>query len=160
MGQVSDLEVSLVDSAGNPCLLEKSVKVSISPRPASASSSSDAAGAVVSPARSARRPDAVSKLTISEPMVLMPDFELTMKLQSSTFAASSARGGRRISGVGAQSGAATRNAKDGVALAVRMEGAGMENVEEVGHCTTPRMCFLVGSMGGNHLWCGSMQPPS
>lgn len=108
--------MSLVDAAGNPCLLEKpgTVTVALAREPAVASSPT-----------AARRPDSMSRVSTSEPTVVMPQFSLVQKRAVDRVHFSKA------DAAAAAAERAARIARDGVALVVRVEGDGFESVEEV-----------------------------
>lgn len=126
--------MSLVDAAGNPALIEKPLRVSVSPRSLSEASSGTSPSPATSPARGARRPEPVSKMSTSEPLVVVPRFDLDMKLQASTLGG---RGGRKGIGVGSPGGGgggegrAAGPARDGAALCVRAECPYVGDIEEV-----------------------------
>lgn len=120
--------MSLVDTAGNPCALESAIKVFVTPRQRSD---------VAPSSRAPRRPDYLSSQSTEQPTLDLPAFTLDMKLFASVTVPASRRSSTGSSSRRSAKAARVAARKDGVVeLAVRVEGAGVEGVEEVRACVS------------------------
>lgn len=111
--QVNDLEVHLVDAAGNLATIpRRGVKYFVSQKSASSTGAGTGGSSSRGKGSSSGRPKDLSKRLACLPSVEMPGFVLTMKLQEF------------------QDEEAAERVSNSVALVVRAEGSELESVEE------------------------------
>lgn len=129
--QVSDLEVSLVDGNGNSASVpERGVRIFVEPRDQPSPSSPSSSG------KKASRQTYLAKRSTNHSKQVLPRFVLDPKLQeprgvSVPSPASGGTGAAQKKSAAAAAARAARVSKEGVALVVRVEWAGMGEIEQV-----------------------------